>query len=165
MLVGCRRLQQILQSKNISQRSRSLKRESTARQHGMHTSMRYESLVCGNLGQVALSLCVGLSTSLERMSSPLGEFAGRPVFKLLTMTSLSGKSPKDAPCSIYLWLRHFSFVSEYNLGHLQEEPADNWGGLIMHPSRHKKRVGTARIMRSAVATQPWLDRGAVLSLF
>jgi hypothetical protein len=64
-----------------------------------------------------------------------------------------------------LWLRHFSFVSEYSLGHLQEEPADNWGGLIMHPSRHKKRVGTARIMRSAVATQPWLDRGAVLSLF
>jgi hypothetical protein len=99
------------------------------------------------------------------MSSPLGEFPGRPVFKLLTMTSLSGKSPKDAPCSVYLWLRHFSFVSEYNLGHLQEEPAGNWGGLIMHPSRHKKRVGTARITRSAVATQPWLDRGAVLSLF
>jgi len=112
-----------------------------------------------------LSLSLGLSTSLERMSSPLGEFAGRPVFKLLTMTSLSGKSPKDAPCSVHLWLRHFSFVSEYNLGHLQEEPADNWGGLIMHPRWHKKRVGTARIMRSAVATQPWLDPGAVLSLF
>jgi len=56
MLVGCRRLQQILQSKNVSQRSRSLKRESTVRQHGMHTSMRCESPVCGNLGQVALSL-------------------------------------------------------------------------------------------------------------